>query len=160
MRINIEEDDKMAEVKIGAEWNLSEITEILSKTIEYVGQDSLGAYELQYGTLDSYIKKLEKAKEALRADILQEFERRFGHQGHTYENNETGGSLQRVIQIRTNIDDDKVKKILSPKKWDMVKKEIADKEKLFDAIRLGVIKSSLVREAITDQEIEDRKSVV
>ena len=98
--------------KTAFNWDLNEITASLAKTMEYASQDPLKVYEHQYGTLDSYIKKMEKIKESLKADILQEFEKRFNHQGYTYTNEETGGTLQRVIQVRTDVDSNKAKKIL------------------------------------------------
>ena len=96
--------------KVATAWDLEEIVSSLSKTMEYASQDSLKVYEHQYGALDSYIKKLEKIKEALKVDILKEFEKRFGHQECCYMNEETGGILQRIIQIRADVDSDKVKK--------------------------------------------------
>jgi uncharacterized protein with HEPN domain len=138
--------------KIKPNWDLKELTETLSKTEEYANQNSLKTLIHQYGTLDLYLKKLEKIKEALKADILQEFEKRFGHQGYTYINEDTNEALQRIIQIRQTICDDKVKKLF-PDKWDMIKKEIVDSEKFFDAIKLGVIPAHLVQDAVTGQEI-------
>lgn len=142
------------ETKKTTNWDLTEITASLAKTAEYASQDSLKVYEHQYGALDSYIKKMEKIKESLKADILQEFERRFNHQGYTYTNEETGGILQRVIQIRTEVDSNKAKKILSPEMWNMIKKELVDSKKFFDAVKLGVIPAYIVQEAVTEQEID------
>ena len=144
----------MVEVKIETKWDLTEITSTLAKTMEYASQDSLKVYEHQYGSLDLYIKKLEKIKDALKADILQEFEKRFSHQGYTYTNDETGGILQRVIQIRTDVDQDKVKKLLDTDQYNMVKKEIVDIKKFFGAIKLGVIPAYIVQEVVTEQEID------
>ena len=143
-----------AEIKKTTNWDLTEITESLAKTTEYASQDSLKVYEHQYGALDSYIKKMEKIKEALKADILQEFERRFNHRGYTYINEETGGALQRVIQVRTDVDSNKAKKILSPEMWNIVKKELVDTRKFLDAIKLGVIPAYIIQEAVTEQEVD------
>ncbi len=110
--------------------------------------------EKEYGTILDQLDIFEKIKDNLRQRIILNFEQTYGHQGATYVNPATGNSLQRVIQVRNDANADEVKRLLSPQKWEMVKKEVIDMPKLLSAIKLGVIDPIKLNGAFKTTEID------
>jgi hypothetical protein len=106
-----------------------------------------------YGEVLDQIDIFEKLKETIRQTILLKFEQNFGHEGYTY-NTETGGKLQRILQVRTDADTDAVKKVLTYDQWEKVRKETVDVTKLKAAIGLGIINPVLVNGALKTVEID------
>ena len=113
----------------------------------------LASLEKEYGIVLDQIDIFEKIKDNLRTRIILQFETLYGHQGAKYENLETGGILQRVIQVRDSADSDEVKKLI-PNQWNMIKKEVVDMPKLISAIKLGVINPIPFQDVIKTTEID------
>ncbi len=124
------------------------VTEVKEKVITLID------LEKQYGGIELQLKQLEKAKEGIRSQILSQFETTYGHQGFTYESPETGGILQRVFQIRMDIDSEKLKRLIPQEKWDLVKKEVVDMDKFMSALKVNLINPINIQEAVSDKEIE------
>jgi len=114
----------------------------------------LDQLETAYSMIDTQIKTLEKTKVELKKQVLSELEKEFGHQGVTYSNTLTGEKIQRIIQVRTSLDNEKIKKILAPDVWKRVTEEKIVSKLFFAAIEMGIIKSTEIKEAVETSEVD------
>jgi len=114
----------------------------------------LDQLETAYSMIDTQIKTLEKTKVELKKQVLSELEKEFGHQGVTYSNTLTGEKIQRIIQVRTSLDNEKIKKILAPDVWKRVTEEKIVSKLFFVAIEMGIIKSTEIKEAVETSEVD------
>jgi DNA-directed RNA polymerase beta' subunit len=111
-------------------------------------------FEMQYSNLEEKIDALEAEKKELKKKILAKFEEVYGHQSQSIKNNLTGNTLQRIISVTKSIDEDAVKKIVSPEIWNKVTTQKIVPDLFFAAIQMGDIVAREVAPAIETKEID------
>jgi hypothetical protein len=118
-----------------------------------VGTPALEKLEKQYADISTRLADLEATEKTLKAKILVELEQQYGHEGLKYISAATGGTLQRIIQIRATADEDKLRKSLTTEQWDIVKEEKVNMDKLQAAILIGTINPAKV-DGLSSKEID------
>ena len=116
--------------------------------------ESLEELTHHYSTIDLEIKKLTEVKDLLKGKIIPMFEKVYGHQGCTYENPVTGDRVQRVLNVLMNVNDSKLKKLLTSEQWKKITEEKVSTELLLAAIRLGEINSIVIQDGTTEKEVD------
>jgi len=126
-------------------------------TTEVKISTSMADLETEYGLIETQIKGLEDLRAGVRDVILKKMEAVYGHAGVTYENPETGGKLQRILNSRRDADAAKVKAILGAALWEKVKKEMVDLVKLDAIVTAGLIDGNELHPAVNVKEIDQLK---
>ncbi len=114
------------------------ITEIEYKNSIPELQDALR----DFCKVDAELKALEAVKETLKDEIFTMAEKS-GYEGKTFLNSETGETVQTVYSVNVKIDDDKIRKVVSPE--------------LFDKITVRKVVPDLLRASITMGEVVARE---
>lgn len=124
---------------------ISKVTEVEKELIQL---------EKDWATIEKQIAFLENLKEAYKQKIIETFNKAYGYQSAKFVSPETGGVLKRIISVRIDWDDEIVRGILRKEEWDIIKKEIVDREKMKNAIQAGLINPVLLNKAVKQQTIE------
>jgi len=110
--------------------------------------------EQEFSEVLAKIKVLEAEKAVLREGILAKFEKTYGHQSQSFINKDTLGKLNRVLQVTQEVDQDKIKKLLTKEQFTAVAVATVDKEKLLAAISIGFVNPATVAEALQTKEVD------
>lgn len=110
--------------------------------------------EVEYSSLEEEIQALVAKKDALRTKILNKFEETFGHQGQSIKSNLTGHTLSRVISVYQTIDEDGVKKAITPDVWNRITSRKIERDLFFAALKMGEIVPREVAPYIEDKEVD------
>ena len=110
--------------------------------------------ESKYTEIEKAIAKLTEEKDAVKEKILGQFEAEFGHEGHSVICRPSGNTLQRVISITKNINDDLVHKVVTPEVWEKITVAKVVPDLFFSAIKMGDIVARDVADAVEDKEVQ------
>jgi len=116
--------------------------------------ETLEELEHHYSTLDLEIKKLTEVKDLLKSKILPILEKTFGHQGISWKNPVNGDTLQRVLSVYQNIDEVKLRKVLTKDQLAKVVEEKISMELLMAAIKLEEINPANIQDGLVEKEVE------
>ena len=98
--------------------------------------------------VDKQIKELEAERDILKKRIIPIFEARYGHRSYTEE------ELQRVLQVRQDLDQSFLKKALNKEEYAMVSMEVVSKDKLLAAVLINKIPASKIQGGIKTSEVD------
>lgn len=131
-----------------------ENTIIVSEADMSVKGASLILYEMKYSNLENKIAELEEERKALKAEIIAEFEKIFGHESKTITNTLTGNSLMRVISVNQTFDEDEIRKVVSDEVWNKITSRKIVRDLFLAAIKMGEIEARKVSPAIKTSEVD------
>jgi hypothetical protein len=106
----------------------------------------------EYCKINAEIKALEAIKETLKDDIFTAAEKS-GYEGKSFLNSATGEIVQTVYSTTTKIDDDKVRKVVTPEMFDRITTRKVVPDLLRASIKMGEIVAREVADAFQETPV-------
>lgn len=107
---------------------------------------------IEYCKLSTELKAMEGVKDTLKDDIFRMAEKS-GYEGKSFLNPQTGEVLQTVYSVVTKIDDDKVRKVVTPEIFEKITTRKVVPDLLRASIKMGEVIAREVADAFKDQTV-------